>query len=113
MWIGEGKALSYLTKVDKMLVYSYTVSGDSLKFSLIESDFIDSHEFALRIKDIQGEAMMTEFISDTRIDPVKTYFIIDKEVPTIAENLADNLKFRAEIFTREAAGGQSHEGHNH
>ena len=113
LWIGEGKALSYLTKVDKLLLYSYTVSGDSLKFSLIESDFIDSHEFVLRIKSQEGEAMVTEFISDTRINPVKTYFLVEKEVPQLVDNLAGNLMFREEIFAREAGGGQSHEGHGH
>ena len=113
LWIGEGKALSYLTKVDKLLLYSYTVSGDSLKFSLIESDVYDSHEFALRIKNQEGEAMVTEFVSGDRVIPVKTYFLVDKGVPQLADNLADNLKYREEIFAREAGGGQSHEGHGH
>lgn len=113
LWIGEGRALSYLTKVDKLLVYEYRESGDSLKFKLLDSDFIDSHEFALKLEKMEGEVMVTQFISDTRIDPVKTYFLIDRSSPAIARTLSDNLSFRAEIVAREAGGGQSHEGHNH
>jgi hypothetical protein len=113
LWIGEGLALSYLTKLDKVLLYEYSVSGDSLKFKLKESDLVKSHEFVLRVKEYQDEVMITEFIGGARTDKVKSYFLIDKSLPIIGSTLGENLDYRDKIFSREAAGGQSHEGHGH
>jgi hypothetical protein len=111
-WVGEDRALSYFIKVDKFFLYEYTRSGDSLKFNLIESDVVNSHQFTLLIKDLQENVMVTGFIGDTKNDPVKSFFRISEQVE-IATDLAGNFKYRDEIIGREAAGGQSHEGHNH
>ncbi len=111
-WIGEKLAFSYFMKVDKMFLYEYEASGDSLKFNLIESDVVNTHQFTLLIKDLQEGVMITGFVGDSKQDPVKSFFRISEDVE-IAKNLSANLKFRDEIVGREAAGGQSHEGHNH
>ena len=113
LWLSENRALSYLTVIDKMLLYEYSQVGDSLKFNLIESDVYDSHEFILRIKDMEENLLISEFISGDRIDTLKTYFRISAEPILIPDQLQNCLLFRNEIVARESAGGQSHEGHNH
>lgn len=111
-WIGDKLAFSYFMKVDKFFLYEYTRSGDSLKFNLLESDVVRIHQFTLIINELQENVMVTGFVGDTKSDPVKSFFRISEEVE-VADNLEGNLKYRDEIMGREAAGGQSHEGHNH
>ncbi|MEM7298659.1 MAG: hypothetical protein AAF391_10385, partial [Bacteroidota bacterium] len=83
LWMGEDKALSYLSSIDKFLLYDLSREGNSMRFSLIESAITNSHKFELQVTNKSDELLQTIFIGQGRIDSLKTYFIVSKEVPDI------------------------------
>lgn len=113
LWIGDGRALTYVPSIDQFFLYAYQESGDTLHFDLIESEILEQHQFSLKIRRIEDNALVTAFIAQAKQDTLKPYFVIDRAVPEIFPTLAENSALFEEIRNREAAGGHSHEGHNH
>ena len=83
LWLGEDKAMSYLSSIDQFLLYDLDRVADTLKFSLIESKVVDSHEFALKVLQKHKNLFQATFISDTKIDTLKTYFLVSEDIPVI------------------------------
>lgn len=110
LWIGEDKAMSYLSSIDEFLLYNLNKEGNRLKFSLIESKLIDEHQFELEVIQKSEEMLQTIFISDTRIDSLKTYFLLAKDTPSLASTLEGNRQNMEELFSRLET---SHAGHDH
>jgi hypothetical protein len=113
-WIGtNGVALSYLSSIDKILMYEYTKGEKELNFNLIPNDLIKEHIFTLKINELSEDVMVTEFIGKNRTDPKKSYFKISDEVGDLPKDYYEAERFREEILQHKASGGKSHEGHNH
>lgn len=110
LWIGEDRAMSYLSSVDEFLLYDLNREGKRLKFSLIESKLIDEHQFELEVIQTGDEMLKTIFISDTRIDSLKTYFLLSGDTPLLASTLEGNRQNMEELFIRLET---SHAGHDH
>lgn len=110
LWMGEDKALSYLSSIDQFLLYDLSREGNSMRFSLIESTITDSHEFELQVTNKSDELLQAIFIGQGRTDSVKTYFVVSNEKPDIKGSLAANRDNMEELFSRLE---ESHEGHDH
>lgn len=111
LWLGEDKAMSYLSAIDQFLLYDLQRDGSSLRFSLIESRIIDDHTFQLDVTKSDEKLFQATFIGDNRTDSLKTYFLIDAKTPNIGESLDANRPLMEELFTRLEGG--SHAGHGH
>lgn len=111
LWVGEEKALSYLSGIDQFLLYDLKREGNSLKFSLIESQIIDEHNFRLDITQSSDELFQATFVGDKKVDSLKTYFLIDANTPDIKGSLSENNGLMQELFQRLENG--SHAGHGH
>ncbi|MEQ9465868.1 MAG: hypothetical protein RLN88_00570 [Ekhidna sp.] len=111
LWLGEDKAMSYLSGIDQFLLYDLEREGKTLRFSLIESRIIDEHNFHLEITKSDGELFQATFIGDNKVDSLKTYFLLDAEVPAIKGSLEGNQSLMNEMFERLESG--SHAGHGH
>lgn len=110
LWIGADKAMSYLSSIDEFLLYDLVREEDALKFSLIESRVIDNHAFELVITKQSDELLQTIFVSETKIDSMKTYFILSKQMPSLGGSLMENKENMDELFARLDG---SHVGHGH
>ncbi len=111
LWLGEGKAMSYLSGIDQFLLYDLKRNDDTLDFSLIESRIIEDHNFQLIVTKSGEELFQATFIGDNKIDSLKTYFLVDANVPDIKGSLDENQKLMNELFQRLESG--SHAGHGH
>lgn len=110
LWLSEDKAMSYLSGVDEFLLYDLKRDGQSLKFSLIESRIINSHEFELKILKKGDQLLQATFVSETKTDSLKTYFLISDQAPDLKGSLAGNKENMEELFSRME---DSHAGHGH
>ena len=110
LWIGEDKAMSYLSGIDEFLLYDLAREGGTLSFSLIESRVINKHQFDLIITNQSEELLQTIFSSDTKVDSLKTYFLISNEAPVLEASLKENRENMEELFSRLDG---SHAGHDH
>ncbi|MEP0986577.1 hypothetical protein [Ekhidna sp.] len=111
LWLSEDKAMTYLSSIDQFLLYDLKRDENRLKFSLIESKFIEEHNFELAINKSDEELFQATFIGDQKIDSLKTYFLLDREVPVIKSTLSENASLMEELFVRLESG--SHAGHGH
>ncbi|WP_420318077.1 hypothetical protein [Ekhidna sp.] len=111
LWLGEDKAMSYLSGIDQFLLYDLKRDGKTLDFSLIESRIVDEHSFQLIVNKSSEELFQATFIGDNKIDSLKTYFLLDRMVPDIKGRLGENQELMNELFERLESG--SHVGHGH
>ena len=111
LWIGQDKAMSYLSGIDQFLLYDLKRNGNHLNFSLIESQVVDKHEFSLEVTKSSEELLQATFRSENKTAPKKTYFLLDKETPNLKGTLAENRDLMEEMFARLESG--SHAGHGH
>ena len=110
LWLGEDKAMSYLSGIDEFLLYDLKRDGNVLKFSLIESRITDEHQFQLNVTKSSGELFQATFIGGEKIDSLKTYFLLDSKVPEIKASLEANRDNMQELLSRMEG---SHAGHGH
>lgn len=110
LWLGEDKAISYLGGIDEFLLYDLSREGNKLKFNLIESRVINEHSFELHVTKSSEELLQTIFISETKIDSLKTYFVVSNATPDIKGSLEANAENMQELFSRMEG---SHAGHGH
>ena len=110
LWVGEDKALAYLAGIDQFMLYDLEREGDHLSFSLIDSRVVESHQFELIVTKKSVEIMQGIFISESRIDSLKTYFLISEETPNLASTLSGNRHNIQELL---AGREGSHDGHGH
>ncbi|MEQ6166722.1 hypothetical protein AAOE16_05960 [Ekhidna sp. MALMAid0563] len=111
LWLGEDKGMSYLSGIDQFLLYDLNRDGKTLDFSLIESRIIDEHNFQLVVNKSSEELFQATFIGDNKVDSLKTYFIIDANIPDLKGSLNENQDLMNEMFERLESG--SHAGHGH
>lgn len=111
LWLSEDKAITYLSSIDQFLLYDLKREESSLKFSLLESKFIEEHNFELAINKSDEELFQATFIGDQKVDSLKIYFLVDREVPPIKNTLSENAPLMDELFSRLESG--SHAGHGH
>ncbi|SNT12733.1 hypothetical protein SAMN05421640_2400 [Ekhidna lutea] len=111
LWLGEDKAMSYLSGIDQFLLYDLKRDGKTLDFSLIESRVVDEHNFKLQVNKSSEELFQATFIGDNKVDSLKTYFLINRKTPDIKGSLAENQELMNEMFERLESG--SHAGHGH
>lgn len=110
LWIAEDKALTYLSSIDEFLLYDLGQEGGVLDFSLIESRITDEHQFKLELIKVENELFQATFIGADRIDSLKTYFLVSKDIPQLAGSLSENRIQMEELLSRLEG---SHEGHGH
>lgn len=111
LWLGEERAISYLSGIDQFLLYDLKREGSKLKFSLIESRIIDEHSFQLDVTKSSEKLFQATFIGDNKVDSLKTYFLLDAKTPDIKPSLDGNEDLMNELFERLESG--SHAGHGH
>ena len=111
LWLGEDKAMSYLSSIDQFLLYDLKRNDNTLDFSLIESRIIDEHRFKLQILKSDEKLFQATFIGDNKVDSLKTYFLLDTKTPDIKASLDENQELMNELFERLESG--SHAGHGH
>ena len=110
LWLGEDKAISYLSGIDEFLLYDLKRDGNVLKFSLIESRITDEHQFQLNVNKSSEELFQATFIGGEKVDSLKTYFLVDSKVPEIKASLEANRDNMQELLSRMEG---SHAGHGH
>ena len=110
LWIGEELALSYLSSIDEFFLYKLKKQGEMLTFSLVESRVIDQHTFDLKLLKREEKILQASFISKTKTDSLKTYFIVSSNIPDLKGTLEENKVNMAELFSRLE---DSHVGHGH
>lgn len=111
LWLGEDRAMSYLSGIDQFLLYDLKREGSKLNFSLIESRIIDEHNFQLDVTKSDEKLFQATFIGGDKVDSLKTYFLVDAKMPVIKETLDQNQDLMNELFERLESG--SHAGHGH
>ncbi|WP_370089792.1 hypothetical protein [Ekhidna sp.] len=111
LWLGEERAMSYLSGIDQFLLYDLKREGSKLNFSLIESRIIDKHNFQLDVTKSDEKLFQATFIGGDKVDSLKTYFLVDAKMPVIKETLDQNQDLMNELFERLESG--SHAGHGH
>lgn len=111
LWLGEDKAMSYLSGIDQFLLYDLKREDNNLYFSLIESRVIDEHNFQLAITKSDEKLFQATFIGGEKVDSLKTYFLLDTKIPDIKSSLDENQALMNELFERLESG--SHAGHGH
>ncbi|MEQ9304473.1 MAG: hypothetical protein RJQ14_11225 [Marinoscillum sp.] len=111
LWLGEDRAMSYLSGIDQFLLYDLQRDGSTLRFSLIESRIIDEHNFQLEITKSDEKLFQATFIGGDKVDSLKTYFLLDTKIPDIKPSLGENQALMNELFERLESG--SHAGHGH
>ena len=94
LWLGEDRAMSYLSGIDQFLLYDLKRDGKTLDFSLIESRIIDEHNFQLVVNKSSEELFQATFRSDNKVDSLKTYFLLDASIPDIKGSLNESPSFR-------------------
>lgn len=110
LWLSDDKAMSYLSGIDAFLLYNLERQGSTLKFDLIESKVINEHKFELQVTKSSDELFQSIFVSETKVDSLKTYFLVSKEAPDLQGSLDANRIHMEELFERLEG---SHEGHDH
>lgn len=110
LWLSDDKAMSYLSGIDAFLLYDLERQGSTLKFDLIESKVIKEHKFELQVTKSSDELFQSIFVSETKVDSLKTYFLVSKEAPDLQGSLDANRIHMEELFERLEG---SHEGHDH
>lgn len=110
LWLSEDKAMTYLSRIDAFLLYDLERQGNTLNFDLIESKVINEHQFQLQVTKSSDELFQSIFVSNTRVDSLKTYFLVSQEVPELGSSLEANRIHMEELFERLEG---SHEGHDH
>lgn len=110
LWLGENKAMSYLSSIDEFLLYELEREGNLLSFSLIESRIIDKHEFKLKVEKSSDELFQAIFMGEGKIDSLKTYFLVARETPDLKGSLEANKENMLELLARMEG---SHDGHGH
>ena len=110
LWLSDDKAMSYLSGIDAFLLYDLERQGSTLKFDLIESKVIDEHQFQLQVTKSSDELFQSIFVSETKVDSLKTYFLVSKEAPDLHGSLDANRIHMEELFERLEG---SHDGHDH
>lgn len=110
LWLGEDKAMSYLSSIDEFLLYELKRDGNILSFSLIESRIAKEHNFQLKVEKSSDELFQAVFTGEGKIDPLKTYFLISKETPDLNASLEANKGNMLELLSRMEG---SHDGHGH
>lgn len=110
LWLGDDKAMSYLSGIDEFLLYDLKRDGNVLKFSLIESRITDEHQFQLNVTKSSEKLFQATFIGGEKVDSLKTYFLVDSKVPEIKASLEANRDNMQELLSRMEG---SHAGHGH
>lgn len=110
LWLGDDKAMSYLSGIDEFLLYDLKRDGNVLKFSLIESRITDEHQFQLIVNKSSEELFQATFIGGEKVDSLKTYFLVDSKVSEIKASLEANRDNMQELLSRMEG---SHAGHGH
>lgn len=110
LWMSEDKAMSYLSSIDEFLLYSIERKGSLMSFSLIESRIANEHQFQLDVQKSSDELFQAVFIGSGKVDSLKTYFLVSRELPMLGNSLAANKDNMQELLERMEG---SHEGHDH
>lgn len=111
LWLGDDKAITYLSAIDEFLLYDLRREGSLMSFSLIESKRFDEHEFSLDVQQSSQKLFQSIFVGGPRVDSVKTYFLVDAQKMDVKPTLAENQQLMDELFQRLESG--SHAGHGH
>ncbi|WP_424961886.1 hypothetical protein [Ekhidna sp.] len=111
LWLGKDRAMSYLSGIDQFLLYNLKREDNILYFSLLESRITDQHNFQLEITKSDEQLLQATFRSDNRVDSLKTYFLIDANIPDIKESLDKNQHLMNELFERLESGSHARHGH--
>ncbi|MEP1033713.1 hypothetical protein [Ekhidna sp.] len=110
LWLGDDKAMSYLSSIDEFLLYELNRDDSLLSFSLIESRITEAHEFQLRVEKSSDELFQAIFIGEGKVNPLKTYFLVSSETPRLSGSLETNKENMLELLSRMEG---SHDGHGH
>lgn len=111
LWLGDDKAITYLSAIDEFLLYDLKREGSLMSFSLLESKRFEEHEFSLDVQQSSQKLFQSIFVGGPKVDSVKTYFLVDAEKPNVQSTLAENQALMDELFQRLESG--SHAGHGH
>jgi hypothetical protein len=111
LWLGDDKAITYLSAIDEFLLYDLKREGSLMRFSLIESRRFDEHEFSLDVQQSSPKLFQSIFVGGPKVDSMKTYFLVDPVKPTIQSTIEENQSLMDELFQRLESG--SHAGHGH
>ena len=111
LWLGDDKAITYLSAIDEFLLYDLERDGSLMSFTLKESKRFDEHEFSLDVQQASQKLFQSIFVGGPRVDSLKTYFIVDGAKVDIRPTLEENQSLMNELFERLESG--SHAGHGH
>ncbi len=110
LWLSDDKAMTYLSSIDEFLLYDLKRKESLLSFSLIESRITDEHQFQLDIQKTTEELFQAIFIGSGKVDSLKTYFLVSKDIPALGSSLEANRENMMELLERMEG---SHDGHGH
>lgn len=111
LWLGDDKAITYLSAIDEFLLYDLKREESLMSFSLIESKRFDEHEFSLDVQQSGEKLFQSIFIGGPKVDSMKTYFLVDATKLDVKPTLTENQALMDELFKRLDSG--SHAGHGH
>ncbi|MFK7952849.1 MAG: hypothetical protein AB8B73_08375 [Ekhidna sp.] len=111
LWLGDDKAITYLSAIDELLLYNLERENSLMSFSLVESRRFDEHEFSLDVQQANDKMFQSIFVGGPSIDSLKTYFLVDASKIEVKSSIAENQYLVDELFQRLENG--SHAGHGH
>lgn len=111
LWLGDDKAITYLSAIDEFLLYDLKRDGSLMSFSLIESKRFEEHQFSLDVQQSSEKLFQSIFLGGPSVDSMKTYFIVDAQKLDVKPTLTENQELMSELFQR--LEGESHTGHGH